>query len=112
MDVGKPISEADAEVSEAMDFLNYYAKCAYYFAQKLDLSFIAKGISLVTMPWKFSCAIKGATRIKELFEYYDQHRDVFKEAPFKLAQAVSLEYLKLSSELNRLYVNAYYISNN
>lgn len=56
-EVGKVFSETDVEVSEAIDFLNFYP----YSAQKLkDLDGIeveGKGVGLVVSPWNFPIAI-------------------------------------------------------
>lgn len=56
-EVGKVFSETDVEISEAVDFLNFYP----YSAQKLkELDGIegeGKGVGLVVSPWNFPIAI-------------------------------------------------------
>ncbi|MDX1976406.1 MAG: L-glutamate gamma-semialdehyde dehydrogenase [Pseudanabaenaceae cyanobacterium bins.68] len=66
-EVGKPIREADAEVSEAIDFCRYYAKEAERLFQPVsdrslpgeDNTYVyqPRGISLVISPWNFPLAI-------------------------------------------------------
>ncbi|MFM7408673.1 MAG: L-glutamate gamma-semialdehyde dehydrogenase [Cuspidothrix sp.] len=66
LEVGKPVKEADAEVSEAIDFCNYYAD----EMERLDQGVIydvagetnryiyqPKGIAVVISPWNFPLAI-------------------------------------------------------
>ena len=57
LDGGKIVSEADAEVSEAIDFAEYYYRQMAKMAQMKDIQWSAKGIVLVTPPWNFPCAI-------------------------------------------------------
>ena len=56
-EVGKVFSETDVEVSEAIDFLNFYP----YSAQKLEaidgIEVKGKGVGLVVSPWNFPIAI-------------------------------------------------------
>ena len=63
---GKPLQQADAEVSEAVDFCRYYAaemerldeEIVYDVAGECDRYFYqAKGIVLVISPWNFPLAI-------------------------------------------------------
>lgn len=66
-EVGKPVREADAEVSEAIDFCRYYAKEAERIMSPTsdrafpgeDNTYIyqPRGISLVISPWNFPLAI-------------------------------------------------------
>ncbi len=65
-EAGKNWQEADADVCEAIDFLNYYAQQAeHLFSAKYrrisgednQLIYRAKGISLVIPPWNFPLAI-------------------------------------------------------
>ena len=55
LDAGKRVEEADAEVSEAVDFAEYYARQF----ERLDACFETrpKGVVLVTPPWNFPLAI-------------------------------------------------------
>lgn len=56
-EVGKVFSETDVEVSEAIDFLNFYP----YSAKKLQtldgVVSVGKGVGLVVSPWNFPIAI-------------------------------------------------------
>ncbi len=58
LDGGKIVSEADAEVSEAIDFAEYYAREMLAFSE--DVIFKPKGTVLVTPPWNFPCAIAAS----------------------------------------------------
>jgi RHH-type transcriptional regulator, proline utilization regulon repressor / proline dehydrogenase / delta 1-pyrroline-5-carboxylate dehydrogenase len=57
LDAGKRVSEADAEVSEAIDFAEYYLRQAE--ARERDEGIVARplGVVLVTSPWNFPLAI-------------------------------------------------------
>lgn len=57
LDGGKLFSEADPEVSEAIDFLEYYRRQMEKMSQMKDISSKAKGTILVASPWNFPCAI-------------------------------------------------------
>jgi RHH-type proline utilization regulon transcriptional repressor/proline dehydrogenase/delta 1-pyrroline-5-carboxylate dehydrogenase len=54
---GKTFSEADTEVSEAIDFAEYYAKNIENLHQLKDITFVPRGPALVLPPWNFPCAI-------------------------------------------------------
>lgn len=54
---GKTIIEADLELSEAIDFIEYYRMQFKTMTDHDDLSFKPKGTGLVTPPWNFPCAI-------------------------------------------------------
>ena len=56
-DTGKTIAEADPEVSEAIDFAEYYRRQMEKMAKMKDIRWEAKGIAVVTPPWNFPCAI-------------------------------------------------------
>jgi RHH-type proline utilization regulon transcriptional repressor/proline dehydrogenase/delta 1-pyrroline-5-carboxylate dehydrogenase len=56
-DGGKSIREADAEVSEAVDFAEYYRRSLDAFATQRDVSLSPRGVVLVTPPWNFPVAI-------------------------------------------------------
>ncbi len=75
LEVGKPVKEADGEVSEAIDFCNYYAA----EMEKLDAGFnydIAgetnryiyqpRGIAVVISPWNFPLAIAAGMTVAAL----------------------------------------------
>lgn len=57
MDAGKAVLEADAEVSEAIDFANFYASAVDGPGWKDGLRLAALGTVLVTPPWNFPYAI-------------------------------------------------------
>lgn len=57
INTGKPIPEGDAEVSEAIDFCEYYRFSLETLSSFSDLSFSPKGVVLVASPWNFSCSI-------------------------------------------------------
>jgi len=64
---GKPWAEADADVCEAIDFLEYYALGAVALAQprpleeipgeRNELHYVARGVTAVIAPWNFPLAI-------------------------------------------------------
>jgi RHH-type proline utilization regulon transcriptional repressor/proline dehydrogenase/delta 1-pyrroline-5-carboxylate dehydrogenase len=58
LDAGKRVEQADVEVSEAIDFAEYYAESFVQLAHALtELSLRAQGIGVVTPPWNFPLAI-------------------------------------------------------
>ncbi len=72
---GKPMQQADAEVSEAIDFCDYYAaemerldqEIAYDVAGERDRYFYqAKGLVLVISPWNFPLAIPTGMTVAAL----------------------------------------------
>jgi RHH-type proline utilization regulon transcriptional repressor/proline dehydrogenase/delta 1-pyrroline-5-carboxylate dehydrogenase len=56
-DTGKGIAEADAEVSEAVDFIEYYRRNVEEMATLEGIQWVSKGTVLVTPPWNFPCSI-------------------------------------------------------
>ncbi|HIP29656.1 MAG TPA: aldehyde dehydrogenase family protein [Sulfurospirillum arcachonense] len=56
-EVGKIITETDVEVSEAIDFLEFYGHSADYFNNFENLKFKGKGVGVITPPWNFPVAI-------------------------------------------------------
>jgi RHH-type proline utilization regulon transcriptional repressor/proline dehydrogenase/delta 1-pyrroline-5-carboxylate dehydrogenase len=56
-DGGKAIREADAEVSEAVDFAEYYRRSLDAFTAEADLDLAPRGVVVVTPPWNFPVAI-------------------------------------------------------
>jgi RHH-type proline utilization regulon transcriptional repressor/proline dehydrogenase/delta 1-pyrroline-5-carboxylate dehydrogenase len=54
---GKVFSEADPEVSEAVDFAEFYPRAAEAYAQGANLRSRGKGVGLVISPWNFPIAI-------------------------------------------------------
>ncbi|SCA64056.1 hypothetical protein SCG7086_BR_00090, partial [Chlamydiales bacterium SCGC AG-110-P3] len=56
-DTGKTVLEADSELSEAIDFVEYYRRSIEEWSLLPDVTFSAKGTVLVAPPWNFPCAI-------------------------------------------------------
>jgi len=56
-EVGKVFTETDVEVSEAVDFLEFYPHSTRYFEENKNLTFKGKGVGLVVPPWNFPIAI-------------------------------------------------------
>jgi RHH-type proline utilization regulon transcriptional repressor/proline dehydrogenase/delta 1-pyrroline-5-carboxylate dehydrogenase len=57
LDAAKTVSEADAEVSEAVDFANYYARALDNAHEFADCTPTPLGVVVVTPPWNFPLAI-------------------------------------------------------
>ncbi|MEM1293647.1 MAG: proline dehydrogenase family protein, partial [Cyanobacteria bacterium P01_H01_bin.162] len=75
IDVGKPLQECDAEVSEAIDFCRYYADemerldqgIAYdYPGETNRLRYFPRGVVVVISPWNFPCAIATGMTVAAL----------------------------------------------
>ena len=56
-DTGKTMAEADAEVSEAIDFACYYRQNVAELHSMEDIQWKPKGPILVAPPWNFPCSI-------------------------------------------------------
>lgn len=58
-DGGKTLMESDPEVSEAVDFVEFYAESARWFAEDMSPHVAArgKGVVVVVSPWNFPVAI-------------------------------------------------------
>lgn len=56
-DTGKTIFEADVEISEAIDFAEYYRRVILEFSSLEDVKWQSKGTVLVAPPWNFPCSI-------------------------------------------------------
>jgi RHH-type proline utilization regulon transcriptional repressor/proline dehydrogenase/delta 1-pyrroline-5-carboxylate dehydrogenase len=56
-DGGKTVREADSEISEAIDFIEYYRRNVSDWIRLKDVNWEAKGSVLVTPPWNFPLAI-------------------------------------------------------
>src|SRR5208283_2619937 len=54
---GKTLSESDPEVSEAVDFLEFYRDTARWWQQMPGLRAQGKGAVVVVSPWNFPIAI-------------------------------------------------------
>ena len=57
LDTAKTVGEADAEVSEAVDFANYYARAFELIGDVSDCRAEPVGVVVVTPPWNFPLAI-------------------------------------------------------
>jgi len=66
MDGSKIISEADPEVSEAVDFADYYRRQMEKMAMMKDIRWTPKGTIVVVPPWNFPCAIPAGGIIAAL----------------------------------------------
>ena len=56
-EVGKLFTETDTEVSEAIDFAEFYPLAMQRFSQRSNLVFKPKGVGVVIPPWNFPIAI-------------------------------------------------------
>lgn len=56
-EVGKVFTETDVEVSEAVDFLEFYPYSSQYFEKYENLEFSGRGVGVVIPPWNFPVAI-------------------------------------------------------
>ena len=65
-DTGKTIPEADVEVSEAIDFAEYYRRNMLEVHSLEDIKWQPKGTVLVTPPWNFPCSIPAGGIIAAL----------------------------------------------
>lgn len=65
-DAGKVIAEADAEVSEAIDFAEYYRRQMEKMVSLKELHWKPKGTVVVTPPWNFPCAIPAGGMLAAL----------------------------------------------
>jgi len=77
-DTGKIVSEADVEVSEAIDFAAYYRRNVEEYHFMKDLRWHPKGPSLVAPPWNFPCSIPAGGILASLAA---GNSVIFKPAP-------------------------------
>ncbi len=56
-DGGKTVSESDPEVSEAIDFCEFYPLTAKYWADSSNVRIRPRGVVAVVSPWNFPLAI-------------------------------------------------------
>lgn len=54
---GKTLLESDPEVSEAVDFVEFYRRSALWFQQQASLTVRPQGVVVVVSPWNFPIAI-------------------------------------------------------
>ncbi|MCB1112390.1 MAG: bifunctional proline dehydrogenase/L-glutamate gamma-semialdehyde dehydrogenase [Chlamydiales bacterium] len=57
IDSGKTVSQADTEVSEAIDFIEYYRRNSEELLYLDDIEWRPNGTVVVAPPWNFPCAI-------------------------------------------------------
>jgi len=57
----KNVEEADVEISEAIDFIEYYLRNWKKLRALTEFKFEAKGTVLITPPWNFPCSISVGT---------------------------------------------------
>lgn len=57
LDTGKTVAEADIEISEAIDFADYYKNSLKEWSSLADIAWEAKGSVLIAPPWNFPCSI-------------------------------------------------------
>jgi RHH-type proline utilization regulon transcriptional repressor/proline dehydrogenase/delta 1-pyrroline-5-carboxylate dehydrogenase len=65
-ETGKTIAEADVEVSEAIDFANYYAEQARELDRVPGAEFVPSRLTVVTPPWSFPVAIPAGSVLAAL----------------------------------------------
>ena len=56
-DGGKTLLQSDPEVSEAIDFVEFYARCTQYIEQLSGINASGRGVVVVVSPWNFPIAI-------------------------------------------------------
>ena len=79
LDGGKRVEESDPEISEAIDFANYYARSLDIVEDELsDSTFEPLGTVLITPPWNFPIAIPAGGALAALMA---GNTVIFKPAP-------------------------------
>ena len=63
---GKTLDQGDPEVSEAIDFANYYALLAEQLDQVDGATHVPVGLTVVTPPWNFPVAIPAGSTLSAL----------------------------------------------
>ncbi len=66
IDGGKIVSESDPEISEAIDFAEYYRRQTEKMSLMKDIRWKPKGTVLVASPWNFPCAIPAGGMLATL----------------------------------------------
>jgi RHH-type transcriptional regulator, proline utilization regulon repressor / proline dehydrogenase / delta 1-pyrroline-5-carboxylate dehydrogenase len=77
-DTGKTVFEADVEISEAIDFANYYRQSLLEWSRFPDVQWSSKGTVVVTPPWNFPCSIPAGGILASLTT---GNAVIFKPAP-------------------------------
>lgn len=65
-ETGKTLDQGDPEVSEAIDFANYYACLAEELDEVDGATAVAAGLTVVTPPWNFPVAIPAGSTLAAL----------------------------------------------
>ncbi|MFC5678924.1 proline dehydrogenase family protein [Aeromicrobium endophyticum] len=65
-EAGKTVAESDVEVSEAVDFANYYAEAARRLDAVDGAEFVPDRLTVVTPPWNFPVAIPAGSVLAAL----------------------------------------------
>ncbi|APF40698.1 1-pyrroline-5-carboxylate dehydrogenase [Neomicrococcus aestuarii] len=65
-EAGKTLDQGDPEVSELIDFANYYAQLAAELDEVDGARFIPARVTVVTPPWNFPVAIPGGSTLAAL----------------------------------------------
>ncbi|MDQ6753806.1 MAG: bifunctional proline dehydrogenase/L-glutamate gamma-semialdehyde dehydrogenase [Actinomycetota bacterium] len=65
-ETGKTLAEGDAEISEAVDFANYYALSAERLDAVQGATFVPSQLTVVTPPWNFPIAITAGSILAPL----------------------------------------------
>jgi RHH-type proline utilization regulon transcriptional repressor/proline dehydrogenase/delta 1-pyrroline-5-carboxylate dehydrogenase len=88
LDAGKRAVEADAEVSETIDFAEYYARQHARLRERLELE--PKGLVVVTPPWNFPLSIGLGSALAALVAGNAVIVKPPPETPLVLARAIAL----------------------
>lgn len=86
-DAGKTIPEGDVEISEAIDFAEYYRRNIEELSFLEDIEWKAKGTILITPPWNFPCSISAGGILAALAT---GNSVIFKPAPEVVLSAWTL----------------------
>lgn len=97
-DAGKTIPEADVEISEAIDFAEYYRRNIEELHFLDDVEWKAKGTVLVTPPWNFPCSIPAGGILSALAA---GNSVIFKPAPEVVLSAWVLVNLFWNAGISR-----------
>lgn len=85
-EVGKTFMETDAEISEAIDFAEYYPRSIKEFTSRENIELSSRGVGLIVPPWNFPIAIPAGGIVSSLVA---GNNTVIKPAP----QSVYCAYL-------------------
>lgn len=77
-EVGKLFIETDTEVSEAIDFAEFYPLAMKHFEKRENLKFSPKGVGVVIPPWNFPIAIPAGGVLASLAA---GNNTIFKPSP-------------------------------